>query len=58
MTVCSCVQAGCRRLCAQVFRQDADDCVLMCSGRMQMTVLMCSGRMQMTVCSCVQAGCR
>ena len=44
MTVCSCVQG------------DADDCVLMCSGRMQMTVcscvqgdaddcvLMCSGR--------------
>ena len=31
MTVCSCVQG------------DADDCVLMCSGRMQMTVDSCSG---------------
>ena len=53
-----------------MFRKDADDCVLMCSGRMQMTVfscvqgdaddcvLMCSERMQMTVCSCVQVGCR
>ena len=35
MTVCSCIQG------------DADDCVLMCPGRMQMTV-----------CSCVQVGCR
>ena len=42
MTVCSCIQG------------DADDCVLMCSGRCRWLCAHVFRKMQMTVFSCIQ----